>query len=68
MANANQYVTREGQHRDLIERLERYAEHRRDMRARGYDPDFIGVTEAKAVCCANCGTPVPWRTLRGWQD
>jgi hypothetical protein len=51
-----------------IARQERYAEHRRELREAGHDPDFIGTTEVKPVCCGGCGKPIPWRTLRGWQD
>jgi hypothetical protein len=49
------------------EQLRLYNEHRREMAAQGYDPDFIGVTEVRQVRCECCGEPIPWRTLRGWQ-
>lgn len=45
-----------------------YNSHRSELRALGHDPDFIGTTEVKQVCCDGCGKPIPWRTLRGWQD
>jgi hypothetical protein len=46
----------------------RYILHREALRRAGHDPDFIGTTEVKQVCCSGCGKPIPWRTLRGWQD
>lgn len=45
-----------------------YLVHRARLRAMGHDPDFIGTTEVKPVCCEACGAQIPWRTLRGWQD
>jgi hypothetical protein len=53
---------------DRIRRLERYNEFRRELRAAGFDPDFIGAHEVESVCCRKCGSPIPWKTLRGWQD
>lgn len=48
--------------------LEAYAEHRRMLLDAGHDPNFIGTTEVKPVCCEGCGKAIPWATLRGWQD
>lgn len=44
-----------------------YNTHRLSLRAAGIDPDWIGVTEVKPVCCEGCGKQIPWAVLKGYQ-
>jgi hypothetical protein len=46
----------------------KYYAHRAQLQAMGHDPNFIGTTEVKHVCCEGCGKPIAWKILRGWQD
>jgi hypothetical protein len=66
MATRHRRTAHEQLVKDVV--LDEYAAHRRKLQAMGHDPDFIGTTEVAPVCCKGCGTPIPWRTLRGWQD
>jgi hypothetical protein len=44
-------------------RLELLEAHRESLRAAGYDPDYIGVTEVEPLCCPGCGKKLPWAFL-----
>jgi hypothetical protein len=41
--------------------------HRASLRAAGFDPDYIGVTEYAQPCCPGCGKALPWAFLRRYR-
>lgn len=46
---------------------EKLAHHDSQLRQRGYDPNYIGVTEVEPVCCRGCGKTIPWAVLAGYR-
>jgi hypothetical protein len=40
--------------------------HDEELRQRGFDPQYIGITEVKPVRCCGCGAPIPWAVLKGY--
>jgi hypothetical protein len=40
--------------------------HDASLRAQGFDPQYIGITEVNPVKCCGCGAPIPWAVLKGY--